>query len=137
MTYEYDHSLMFRLHFDENADQALFDWMDTWLTNFEPWEDDAHGPNELPTLREPIEEGREPYYSATWWFSWAEDKAHIYDDLIDATESMGYLVSYADWCRVGYHDCTHPGGGGPCSWDEQREHGTVPDHIGDMSPDGG
>lgn len=137
MTYEYDHALMFRVRFDQNPEEWLWDWMQGWLDDWNDWADASHGPNELPTLREPIEDGQDPYYAESFWFSWAHDRAAIFDPLIEPPDSNqeGTLEDACSWARVGYHDCTHPGGGGPCNWDEQREHGIVPDYITDMSPE--
>jgi len=42
------------------------------------------------------------------------------------------FYSVSDWSRIGYHECTHDGTGGPCSWDENRENGTVPSSIPTM-----
>lgn len=134
--YPHDHALMFRLYIAGDADQVLLDWMETWLTNMQPWAHEGHPANDVPTLVTPVDTGNEPYYTADWWFSWGEDRAIIFDQLIDtgASATTGYLVSYADWGRVGFHECTHPGAGGPCAWDDQREFGTVPDYIEDMRP---
>jgi len=97
-------------------------WLDQWLTNMAPWTD-PEVTNELPTLREQVD-GDGEYYQTELAFEWSEDKATILDQLDQ------YAVAYCDWHRIGYHVCTHdeeePQ---PCSWDEQRESGQVPDYI--------
>ena len=134
--YEYEHSLMYRVRFDQNPEEWLWDWMEGWLDDWNDWTGER-GPNELPTVREVIEDGQEPYYAASWWFSWEHDRDAIYDPLIEPEGSSqeGTLEDACEWARVGFHDCSHPGDETePCEWDEQREYGNVPDHITDMSP---
>lgn len=133
--YDHDRALMFRVYFDADPSDTLFSWLESWLTSMSPWASEDHPENELPTITEPDDPSLDPYYQADWWFSWDEDKAIIYDQLIAPTETTGYLVSYTNWCRVGYHDCSHPSDEpSACSWNEQREAGPVPAHIVDMSP---
>lgn len=134
--YEYDHALMFRVYFEENPESWLWDWLEDWLDDWNDWADENHGPNELPMLKESFDGNQVPYYSGTWWFSWGHDRAAIYDPLIEpeGSNQVGTLEDACEWARVGYHDCSHPGEGSPCEWDEQRDHGIVPASIEDMSP---
>lgn len=64
------------------------------------------------------------YLSGHWRFAWAEDATVLLDDL----ESD--LQNYVGWYRIGYHQCDHDQmARGGCSWDREREYGTVPDDI--------
>jgi hypothetical protein len=83
---------------------------------------------ESTTLREPIDDARDNYYAGDFAFEWEEGKENLYQNFNQ------FAQSYCQWHRIGYHECTHDGTGGPCSWDEQREAGTVPAYIEDMSP---
>ena len=115
----------FRLYHSTTGAQSLHDWLGQFTLNVNA----ALGnelSEDLPTLTETID--GETYYQGDLAFEWSEGKAQLFDNF-DA-----YAASYCDWHRIGYHECTHDGTGGPCSWDEQRESGTVPSHIPDMSP---
>lgn len=93
----------------------------------EPWADNEVT-NESPTLRE-HEFGGGEWYQTELAFEWTEDKTHILDNL------HLYAQSYCEWHRIGYHVCSHDEDEPePCSWDEQRESGTVPEYIPDMEP---
>lgn len=115
-----------RLFHSTDGASGFHGWLDTWLTNMEPWAD-SEVENTLPTERDPID-GDTAYYQTELAFEWSEDRAHILNNLDQ------YATSYCSWHRIGYHECTHDADGGPCSWDEQRENGTVPEYITDMSP---
>ena len=115
-----------RLYHSTTGASSYHGWLDQWLLNMSPWED-PEVTNELPTLREHLETGAE-YYQTEIAFEWSEDRAIILDNLDQ------YAASYCDWHRIGYHVCTHDDNGGPCSWDEQRQNGSVPNYIPDMSP---
>lgn len=115
-----------RLFHSTTGADSYHGWLSTWLTNMEPWTD-SEVTNQLPTLRQPLD-GGEDYYHTELAFEWSEDRAIILDQLDQ------YAASYCSWHRIGYHECTHDGNGGPCSWDDQRESGTVPTHIIEMSP---
>lgn len=116
-----------RLFHSPTGADSYHGWLDTWLTNMEPWSD-PEVTNNLPTQRSPI--GSDvTYYQTELEFEWSEDRAIILDQL------DGYARSYCDWHRIGYHECAHDDNDGSCSWDEQRGSGTVPSVIADMSPD--
>lgn len=67
------------------------------------------------------------YLLGQWRFAWAEDATVMLDDL----ESS--LQTYVAWYRLGYHQCDHDETDrGGCSWDREREYGTVPDDIPDF-----
>ena len=97
-------------------------WLDTWLTNMTPWSYPGVQ-NELPLLNQP--NGDDPeYYAGELAFDWnAESKSIIVDNL------EGYLSSYCDWYRLGYHICTHDEDDADCTWDDVRDGGTVPASI--------
>jgi len=116
-----------RLYHSTAGAQSYHDWLETWLINMEPWADPEVS-NDVPTLREQMGRGGQ-YYQTELAFEWSEDRAIILDQLSQ------YAASYCDWYRIGYHECAHDDDDAePCSWDEQRENGTAPDHIKDMSP---
>jgi hypothetical protein len=97
-------------------------WLNTWLTNMTPWSD-PEVPNDLPSLRTQID-GSGEWYQTELAFEWTEDRAIILDNLAQ------YASSYCDWHRIAYHVCTHDEeNGGPCSWDEVRENGTIPSYV--------
>jgi|GEM_PF-4628109 len=116
-----------RLFYSTTGASGFHGWLETWLTNMQPWTD-SEVTNEVPSsTRSPIDSDAE-YYQVELAFEWTEDRAHILDNLDQ------YLTSYCDWHRIGYHECTHDDNGGPCSWDERRQNGTVPDYIPEVSP---
>lgn len=95
-------------------------WSDQWLLNMSPWSY-PEVDNDLPTQTTTID-GDLTYYHGELAFDWSEDKAIIFDQLDQ------YAASYCDWHRIGYHACTHDEDNPqPCSWDETRENGTIPD----------
>lgn len=97
-------------------------WLEQWLTNMEPWSYEGVD-NDIPTKTEDEGTGDE-YYSGTLAFDWDEDKAHILDNL------DGYAEAYCDWHRILYHVCDHDENPPtPCSWEDVRENGDVPDYI--------
>lgn len=115
-----------RLYHSTTGAQSYHGWLDTWLTNMQPWTDDEVT-NELPTLVEKSD-GDGEWYQTELAFEWTEERAHILDNLDQ------YAASYCDWHRIGYHECSHDEDDPePCSWDEVRENGTVPDYIPGMS----
>lgn len=115
-----------RLFHSTAGAQDFHGWLETWLTNMEPWAD-PEVENELPSQRDQLE-GDGEWYQTELAFEWTEDRAHILDNLDQ------YAQSYCDWHRIGYHECTHDGEGGPCSWNERRQNGTVPDYIPSVEP---
>jgi hypothetical protein len=122
---------MIRLFISQNADDVLLQpetgYLAVWLNNHEAWTDEHHGPNDMPDPREPIEDGAEAYYAADWRFVWNESKSVLIDNLV------GHVDAYSPWWRLGYHECTHDEeNGGPCSWDDSQESGTIPTHIPDF-----
>lgn len=132
--YEYDHAIMFRVYHAE-PEPWLWDWWEGWLDGWEGWYDPNHpdpGPPELRT----DEDGNE-YYHTDLWFSWEHDEAAMFDAMIEPDDSNqeGTLEDACVWVRVGYHECTHPGAGGACSWDEIRESGPVPGFVATLTVD--
>lgn len=115
-----------RLFHSTTGASSFHNWLETWLTNMQPWAD-PEVENTLPTEREPaLADG--PYYQTELAFEWTEDRAIILDNLDQ------YAAAYCDWHRIGYHECTHDGTGGPCSWDERRQNGPVPSYIPGVEP---
>ena len=117
-----------RLYHSTDGSDGYHSWLDTLLTNLEPWASDEVS-NDLPTEKEPLESEYDPYYQGELAFEWTEDRSHILDNL------DSYAASYCNWHRIGYHECTHDSDGGPCSWDEQRESGSIPTYIESMEPE--
>jgi hypothetical protein len=117
-----------RLYHSTTGASGYHGWLSTWLMNMAPWADPEVS-NDLPTVRDPLDSDNAEYYNGELAFEWSEDRAIILDNLDQ------YAASYCDWHRIGYHECTHDDDGGPCSWDEQRQAGTVPGYIEDMSPE--
>lgn len=117
-----------RLFYSTTGADSYHSWLSTWLVNMSPWES-VEVTNEAPAdTFTPV--GGDDCYRVEFGFEWSEDRAIILDNLDQ------YAASYCDWHRIGYHECTHDDNGGACSWDEQRENGTVPDYIPDMTPEG-
>lgn len=54
-------------------------WLDTWLTNMDPWTDDEVT-NKLPEERT-LQDGGNSFYRGELAFEWSEDKAHILDNI--------------------------------------------------------
>jgi len=117
----------FRIYHSTAGASSYMDWFEQLTLNV-----NAALGNELTrestTLREPIDDARDNYYAGDFAFEWEEGKENLYQNFNQ------FAQSYCQWHRIGYHECTHDGTGGPCSWDEQREAGTVPAYIEDMSP---
>jgi len=113
-----------RLFHSVTGADSYHGWLETWLTNMSPW-DAGEVTNDLPTLSDSID-GSAKWYQTELAFAWSEDRSIILDQLDQ------YAASYCDWHRIGYHECTHDGTGGPCSWNETRENGAVPSAIPNM-----
>lgn len=116
-----------RLYYSTTGAASFHAWLSQWLINMSPWAA-PEVTNEVPESPTTPIDGGDDYYVVELAFEWAEDRAHILDNLSQ------YAAAYCEWHRIGYHECTHDGTGGPCSWAEQRESGTVPEYIEDMSP---
>jgi len=111
-----------RIWHSETGSSGYHGWLDTWLTNMQPWSHDEVD-NTLPELTSDID-GNNQYYQGELAFDWNEDKAIILDNLDQ------YMASYCDWHRLKYHVCEHDEeNGGACNWEETRENGTVPSYI--------
>ena len=106
-----------RLRYSEAGAQSFNGWLSTWLVNMQPW---AERPNDVPSQRE----RPGPHYRGDLTFAWTEEKSIILDQI------EGYLSSYCDWYRIGYHVCDHDEADrGDCVWDMQRDGGAVPDFV--------
>lgn len=113
------------LYYSTNGANSFHGWLSTWMTNMQPWTDDEVV-NEVPSnMRNTnIDGDGVDYYAVQLAFEWTEDKSIILDQI------NGYLSSYCDWHRIGYHVCDHDEQERDgCSWDEVREGGSVPDDI--------
>jgi len=116
-----------RLCYSVAGAESFHGWLGTWLTNMSPWDADEVT-NGVPTETTTALASDAEWYQVELAFDWAEDKAIIVDQL------DGYLGSYCDWHRLGYHVCTHDEDNpSPCSWDTDsnlpRESGAVPDRV--------
>lgn len=116
---------MIRLFISQDADDVLIQpqtgFIAVWLSNHEAWTVGRH--DGMPTLQEPLD-GSESYYAADWRFQWSESKELLTANL------TGHVEPRSPWHRLGYHECTHDEtDGGPCSWDDSVEAGTVPSHV--------
>jgi len=115
---------MVRIFFDlpkGNADNAV----DNWVQNHNEWENDpvSHSLTEKNTE---IDGSGVDYVSGDYRFIQEETVTKLLDDLGDRLSS----VQGGLWYRIGYHACDHDEDQPtPCSWDETREGGTVPDAI--------
>jgi hypothetical protein len=116
----------FRIYHSTAGATGFKDWFRQYTRNVNAALDEELT-EEDTTLRDPIEPQRDSYYVGDFAFEWSEGKQNLYQNF------DGYAASYCDWHRIGYHECTHDGRGGPCSWDEQRQNGSVPSFIEDMS----
>lgn len=117
-----------RLYHSTDGAQSYHDWLGQWLNNVDAALQ-SEIDNEPPTI-EQTEDEKQEWYSGNLAFEWDEGKAHILDNIDQ------YAAAYCNWHRIGYHECSHDEENlTPCSWDEQRENGTVPDDIPDMSPE--
>jgi hypothetical protein len=116
-----------RLCYSTTGAASFNGWLETWLTNMEPWAD-PEVTNDVPTTTETID--GDVYHRGDLAFEWTEDRAIILDQLDQ------YLAAYCSWHRIGYHECGHDEeNGGPCSWDEQRESGAVPGYVPSFDPE--
>jgi len=112
-----------RPFYSVNGATSFNGWLGVWVTNMTPWTSEEVT-NEVPDGPTETVDGDNQYYQVELAFEWTEDKAIILDQLDE------FLASYCDWHRFGYHVCTHDEENRqPCSWDEKRENGTVPDYI--------
>jgi len=108
----------FRLVHSTGGSTSYHDWLGQFTLNVNA----ALGnevEKDVPSLTETLD--GDSYYQGDLAFAWSEGKAQLYDNFDT------YAASYCDWHRIAYHECTHDGTGGPCSWDEVRENGTIPD----------
>jgi hypothetical protein len=117
----------FRIYHSTAGASSFQDWFGQFTLNVNAALDEELTREET-TLRDPIDDTADSYYSGDFAFAWDEGKENLFQNF-DL-----YAADYCAWHRIGYHECTHDGTGGPCSWDEQRESGPVPAYIEDMSP---
>jgi hypothetical protein len=99
---------------------TLQQWVSAWLTNKQAWtEADNRPPEERTTL-----DGT-AHYREDWRFAWeANSKTVLLDDLVT------YSQTYADWGRIGYHECDHDENErAGCTMNTEAEWGTIPDGI--------
>jgi hypothetical protein len=111
-----------RLVYSEGGAASFNGWLETWLTNMQPW---AERENGVPSTVEPYPDSDWPaHYRGDLTFDWSEDKAIIEDQL------NGYLGPYCDWGIVGYHICDHDEADRDgCSWESVTEHGIIPEGV--------
>mgnify|MGYP000182063460 CR=1 FL=1 len=110
-----------RLTYSESGAQSFNGWLETYLTNMEPW---SERENAVPTLRDEQISDTPAHYSGDLTFAWSEDKSIIKDQL------WGYLTAYCDWGVLRYHVCDHDSENPtPCEWEETNTHGAVPDGV--------
>jgi hypothetical protein len=109
-----------RLVYSEAGAASFNAWLETWLTNMQPWEARE---NSVPSLRDgPLVET--PHYRGDLTFAWSENRAIIEDQL------NGYLGPYCDWGIVAYHVCDHDSEDRTgCEWENVTEHGAVPQEV--------
>lgn len=113
----------FRIFHSTAGASSFQDWFGQFTLNVNAALDEELT-REKTTLREPIDDTDESYYAGDFAFAWDEGKANLYQNFDQ------YAASYCDWHRIAYHECSHDeADGGPCSWDEVRENGTIPDAV--------
>lgn len=100
------------------ADSAV----DNWVQNHNEWTDDPVD----HSLIETTDEDGNTMVVGDYRFVQDSTVTELLDTLEDRLSSLqGGL-----WYRIGYHACTHDEDDPqPCSWDEKRENGTVPDFV--------
>lgn len=97
--------------------------VDQWLANNTPWSDDPT-PHEITLVQDDSLTNQPTHFTGDVRFEFSDAKA----DLLSQIETD--LSGVASWYRIGYHECDHDqNSGSGCSWDEQREGGTVPSEM--------
>lgn len=99
--------------------------VDNWVTNHTVWESDPvnHTLGEVT-----VPPDGTTYLRGNYRFVQDVTATALLDDL----ESRLQSLQNGRWYRIGYHACDHhpldepPT---PCSWEQTREHGTVPSDI--------
>lgn len=67
------------------------------------------------------------YLEGNFRFTLDDDKTTLLDD------AEANLQPYVAWYRLGYHSCDHDENAqAGCSWDEEREYGTIPPGVPDF-----
>jgi len=108
-----------------NAETAV----DNWVMNHTEWMSDPqeHTLREVPA--DPAVIGSPMTVTGTYRFLQEEPASDLLDDLEARLQSFqGGL-----WYRVGYHECSQDEENPtPCSWEQTRENGSVPDDIPEL-----
>jgi hypothetical protein len=105
-----------------NAETAVANW----VANYSEWTEGAVE-HSLSETTGSIDGSGTQYVRGDWRFiDQGEEPTNILRDLSERLQSLqGGL-----WHRLGYHACDHDeANGGPCSWDETLEWGSVPSDI--------
>jgi len=96
--------------------------VEQWLMDNTPWTEDPV-PHELSLVDDPLTDAP-VHFRGDVRFEASDDKVSLLDQI--ETDLSGI----APWYRIGYHACSHDEDNAhACSWDQQREGGTVPDSI--------
>jgi hypothetical protein len=101
--------------------------VDNWVSNYAEWDGD---PIDHTLTETTVGIDGTQHVRGDWRFEdQGEDATNILRDLSERLQSFqGGL-----WHRLGYHVCSHDeDNGGPCSWGEMVEWGSVPSDIPDF-----
>jgi len=99
--------------------------VNNWVENHNQWEHDSVE-HELTEATAGIDDDGTLYARGDWRFIQEETADELLDDLEERLQNFqGGL-----WYRAGYHACDHDEDEPtPCSWEDTREWGDVPDNI--------
>ena len=117
-----------RVFIEANQGQAPLDAIDLWKQNFNEWEDDPvnHAMTDANTA---VDGSGTDYVRGDYRYIQDSTAADILDDLETRLVGAGTF-----WYRIGYHDCDHDEDSSTsCGWEEDRENGTIPADIPDLS----
>ena len=105
----------------EEAEEAV----NNWVENHTQWDDDSVS-HELTETTADLDGDGTTYARGDYQFIQEETADELLNDLEDRLQNFeGGL-----WYRLAYHACTHDEDDPePCSWDDTRESGGVPEDI--------
>lgn len=100
--------------------------VNNWVSNYNEWTSDPVE-HELTETNASMDGDGTAYLRGDWRFV---DEGETATDILEDLSERLASVQGGLWHRLGYHVCTHDEeNGGPCSWDETLEWGSIPSDV--------